>query len=246
MRCSECRAGRNAVPAVVPAVAAACRDACPVRFPVEWSGPMPQRLCVSGGTMRGKKLASPPQETIRPASDRIRQAVFNILRPDMDGLPFFDVFAGTGIIGIEALSRGAGHVTFVEKDRLRIDLIGRNLAATRFTGQATVRSADAFEWARHFRPPEGPCVVFLGPPYPLFDSHPDEMAALVGDVQRVLADAVLVLQYPRQFAPGRLPDADACDRIKHYGKSSVIFWRYGDPEEPAAEEAPGADMPVGP
>src|SRR5437763_8778392 len=82
---------------------------------------------IIAGKFRGRKLKSPPSLQTRPTSDRLRETLFNILAPRIAGARFLDLYAGTGAVGIEALSRGAKAVTFVESDRRAETLIGENL-----------------------------------------------------------------------------------------------------------------------
>ena len=82
---------------------------------------------IIAGTYRGRHLKSPPSLDVRPTSDRLRETLFNILAPRIDGVRFLDLCAGTGAIGIEALSRGASHVTFVDRSRKVCGLIETNL-----------------------------------------------------------------------------------------------------------------------
>ena len=88
---------------------------------------MNERLRITGGSHRGRRLYSPPKNSIRPASDMVRQAVFNMLGPRVEEGRFYDVFAGTGIVGMEAISRGAPLAVFIERDRRQVALIHRNL-----------------------------------------------------------------------------------------------------------------------
>src|SRR5207302_9434158 len=84
---------------------------------------------IIAGRYRGRKLKSPPSPQTRPTSDRLRETLFNILAPRIDGARFLDLCAGSGAVGIEALSRGAAHVTFVDRSRKMCALIEANLAA---------------------------------------------------------------------------------------------------------------------
>jgi 16S rRNA (guanine966-N2)-methyltransferase len=177
---------------------------------------------------------SPPKNSIRPASDLVRQAVFNMLRWLLDDKIFYDVFAGTGIVGLEALSRGAKRAIFVEQDRRQIDLIRRNLEIAKFTAEANLRNSDAFTWARHFATHDQPTIVFLGPPYPLFDKERLQMFELVAGIQKELKPGdYLVFQYPRFVKPEELPLAEDWWRMRHYGKTRIGIWT---PVPPDGEE----------
>ena len=82
---------------------------------------------IIAGKYRGRRLQSPPSLATRPTSDRLREALFNVLAPRIEGARFLDLCAGSGAVGIEALSRGAGHVTLVDQSRKMCQLIGANL-----------------------------------------------------------------------------------------------------------------------
>jgi 16S rRNA (guanine(966)-N(2))-methyltransferase RsmD len=169
----------------------------------------------------------------------IRQAVFNMLKPVLEGATFFDIFAGTGIVGIEALSRGAGKAIFVEAERRQIALIERNVKHVGLWEKSDVRMADAFLWSRHFRPTGGPTIVFLGPPYELFEGEDcDRTMDLVARVQASLRpEDLLVLQFAHELSPDRLPGQEGWYRLRSYGKTRVGLWAIPSPESMADESA---------
>jgi 16S rRNA (guanine966-N2)-methyltransferase len=101
-------------------------------------------LRVIGGKARGRKLHSVPGDTTRPITDRVREALFNIIGPDIQNASLLDLFAGTGSVGIEALSRGAAHVCFVDLNRHPIATIRENLKITGLEAGAEVRQIDSF------------------------------------------------------------------------------------------------------
>ncbi len=120
-------------------------------------------LRVIGGKARGRKLRSVPGDMTRPITDRVREALFNILGADIQGATFLDLFAGTGSVGIEALSRGATHVCFVDLNRQPIETIRTNLKSTGLDEGAEVLRMDAFSMLS--RPPERAYdYVFIAPP----------------------------------------------------------------------------------
>ena len=84
---------------------------------------------VIAGTLKGRRLKAPTWDGLRPTSDKLRETLFNVLAPRMAGARVLDGYAGTGAVGIEAISRGAAHVAFIEKDRRAAALVGQNLAA---------------------------------------------------------------------------------------------------------------------
>ena len=125
---------------------------------------------IVAGRHRGRRLLAPPGEKVRPTSDRAREALFNILLHGQlaaEGIPFtgaavLDAFAGTGALGLEALSRGAAEAAFIEQDPEALATLRRNIAALGEDGRARIVSGDAT------RPPRAPsayALVFLDPPY---------------------------------------------------------------------------------
>jgi 16S rRNA (guanine966-N2)-methyltransferase len=116
---------------------------------------------VVAGTHRGRRLTAPPGRSTRPTSDRVREALFSILGDAVDGADVLDLFAGSGALGIEALSRGAASATFVDSDARAAEAIRRNLAGFDMDGR--VHRRDVFAWLGSAPGPYG--VVFADPPY---------------------------------------------------------------------------------
>jgi 16S rRNA (guanine(966)-N(2))-methyltransferase RsmD len=120
-------------------------------------------LRVIGGTAKGQRLKSVPGDTTRPVTDRVKEALFNILGADIQEAVFFDLFAGTGAIGIEALSRGAAFALFTDLNRLPVETIRANLKSTRLEDRAEVMRADALSFLE--RPPLRTFdYVYIAPP----------------------------------------------------------------------------------
>ena len=166
---------------------------------------------VVAGTARGRKLQAPPGRDVRPTGDRVREAVFNALGSlgAIEDARVLDLFAGTGALGIEALSRGAASATFVERDRAAADAVTANLAALGF--EADVIRSDALRWL------DGRVGTFdlalLDPPY-AFEEWDDLLA-------RVPASLV-VIESDRTIAPGEGWDVL---REKRYGDTVVVIAR---------------------
>ena len=101
-------------------------------------------LRVISGSARGRRLKTVPGDTTRPITDRVKESLFNILGPDVQDALILDLFAGTGAVGIEALSRGADFVRFVDRNRLPIKIVRENLQITGLADKAQVLQMDAF------------------------------------------------------------------------------------------------------
>ena len=117
------------------------------------------------GSARGRKLKTPPKDDVRPTADSVKEAVFNILRDDVEGRRVLDLFAGTGQMGIEALSRGAREAVFVDSSLPSLKLVKENLELCRFSAQV-VRS-DAVSYLKGLAGRQGGKfdVIFIDPPY---------------------------------------------------------------------------------
>jgi 16S rRNA (guanine966-N2)-methyltransferase len=163
---------------------------------------------VVAGTARGRKLVAPKGDLTRPTSDFVREAICNSLagHVDLDGATVLDLFAGTGALGIEALSRGAAHATFVESHRAALTSIRTNLDATGFTDRATVVAADA---TRAELPSVD--VAFADPPY-AFTAWPALLTRLDA--------AVAVIESDREVD---VPDGWRVLRMKRYGTTVVTL-----------------------
>ena len=185
---------------------------------------MKTQIRIVAGSLRGRKLTCTVSATLRPTPQMVREALFSILGNAVPGRPFYDVFAGTGVVGLEALSRGASSATFVERDFRLSDGIEQNLRAFSVGDAATVARADVYRWAERWRPPAEPVTVFLSPPFADFGRRPEDMLTLVADVQQKVAPgSVLVLQAEKADVLDQLPQREAWDERK-YGRNLLFIW----------------------
>ena len=187
---------------------------------------------ISGGVHRSRQLVSPRGSSTRPTSDRVREALFSILdsRGVLEGARVIDFYAGTGALGLEALSRGAAHATFVDNDRRALEALARNIDAlrerprTRVVPQAAVRAAATLAG-------EEATLVFCDPPYadvPRADGVAKLLAALESDPGHVLREnALVVLEHATRDklslpAGSKLREEDA----RVYGDTTLSFYLY--------------------
>ena len=167
------------------------------------------------GSARGLRLDAPPGDATRPTSDRVRQAIFNALNSldALDGARVIDAFAGSGALGIEAMSRGAAHVTFAEPDATARAVVEANLVSTGLTDRTIVLAGDG----RMALGSGGPWdLILLDPPYSF-----DQWDQLLETAAVALSpDGVVVVESDREIA---LPDTLSVLRVKQYGGTVVMF-----------------------
>lgn len=184
---------------------------------------MAQTLRVIAGELKGRRLLGPSWDGLRPTSDRLRETLFNVLAPHLPGARVLDAYAGTGAVGIEALSRGAAHVTFADHDARAVRLIEDNLARCGVQDRYTVLRAD-FNAARIRGSFD---VVFLDPPYTVDPGEAVEaVAGLVKDGGR------LVVEHARKTEPPESVAALTRTRTLHAGDSTLTFYRTREPVNP--------------
>ena len=218
-------------------------------------GPRPDRRSGAGdagrviaGSARGIRLVAPGEGT-RPLGDRVKETLFAILEPDLRGARILDLFAGSGAAGVEALSRGAAHVVFVERDRAALASIETNLRrASVEAGRSRVVRADVPGWlADPASASAGPFdVVFADPPY----DDPDALVASLrrlGDpsaVGRLLVPGARVVA--KHFWRTPLPAAIgllASERERRFGETTLTFYRLGVAEAYATPTDEPSDEP---
>jgi 16S rRNA (guanine(966)-N(2))-methyltransferase RsmD len=173
---------------------------------------------VIAGSFKGRRLKAPAWEGLRPTSDKLRETLFNILAPRVEGARVLDAYAGTGALGIEALSRGAAHVTFVEQDRRAQALIAENLALCRVAnGYAIIRGSVA----RALETLHGSSfdIVLLDPPY---EVQPDAIVAAAAEA--LAPDGVLVLEHARRRSAPETAGPVVRSREVISGDSALAFY----------------------
>ncbi len=198
--------------------------------------PDPATLAVApprivGGHLRGRKLLYSGDPLTRPMKDRVREAVFNLVGPDVKDKHALDLFAGTGALGFEAISRGAARATFLERHFPTADLIRQTAAELGVAQQCQVVAANTFIWARRDLPAGGqPWVVFVSPPWSLFRERAGEMIEMIAIfVERSPAGSVVVVEADEPFDFASLPRPDEWD-VREYPPAVVGVFRRGAAE----------------
>jgi 16S rRNA (guanine(966)-N(2))-methyltransferase RsmD len=178
---------------------------------------------VISGTAKGRNLHSVPGDSTRPITDRVKEAVFNIFGTDIVAARFLDLFGGTGGVGIEALSRGAAHAVFIEKNRKAQETIKVNLALTRLSDRAQIVRGDAFAYLRNV--PQSFHYIYIAPPQyqrlwidalNLIDEQPGWLAE----------DGEIVVQiHPKEYEAVTLEHFEEIEQRK-YSSTLLVFYEH--------------------
>jgi 16S rRNA (guanine966-N2)-methyltransferase len=182
---------------------------------------------VISGKAKGHRLRSVPGKGTRPITDRAKSALFSILGNDVIGCRFLDLFAGTGQVGIEALSRGATEAVFVERGAAALRTIRANLSHTRLEGGARVVRRDVFDFlARPAEPAEGFDYIYVAPPQ-YRDLWARTLEVLDGSPGWLADDGWIIAQiHPREYEEQALPRLALFDQ-RTYGGVMLCFYALG-------------------
>jgi 16S rRNA (guanine966-N2)-methyltransferase len=175
-------------------------------------GPKEGGLRIIGGKLRGSRLIYRQQAGTRPMKHRVREATFDLLGPAIRGKHAIDLFAGSGALGLEAISRGAISATFIERHIPTAQLIRENLSALEIEDRATVLTTSTFLWIeRPLDLPSVPWAIFCSPPY---DLYVDRHAEMVHLLERLIA----------QSPPGTLVAVESDNRLDLAELATIGSW----------------------
>ncbi|MGL6095850.1 MAG: RsmD family RNA methyltransferase [Fimbriiglobus sp.] len=192
-------------------------------------------LRIVAGSLRGRKLMCHVHEGMRPTPQMVREALFSILGNAVPGRIFYDVFAGSGVNGLEAISRGASRAALIEKDAKQVNDIQKHVDAFAVRDRVQVLRADVYRWAeRWVPPPGGPVNLFFSPPFPdLGPAHAVEfLGMLATGWKKAVDDSVLVVQAEDGFPLDDLPGGPDAWDIRKYGRNLLLFRVKGDDAAP--------------
>ena len=183
---------------------------------------------ITGGEFGGRNLKVPKSDAIRPTQDRVREALFNIIQCEIAGADFLDLFAGSGAVGLEALSRGAKSVTLVEANRRHIAVLNENLdvilAAKRAQRGAEVVAADAYRWISTYSGP-GFSIGFADPPYALGEEKGyAQVLATLAERGVIRPEGLFIAEMTAVQKAEGTPGWELV-RDRTYGKTRICMWR---------------------
>jgi 16S rRNA (guanine966-N2)-methyltransferase len=185
--------------------------------------PSKVEIRIVAGSLRGRKVKTVVHDELRPTPQRVREALFSILGNAVPGRPFFDIFAGTGVHGLEAISRGATEAVFVERDAKLANAIDAKMREWDISQKGHVVRADVYRWAERWIPPQGPVNLFLSPPFGDLTERYDAFLALVTMLAEKAPDESCVcIQAEDGFPSEKLPGANW--DVRAYGRNVLAIW----------------------
>jgi len=183
-------------------------------------------LRIISGRFRGRKLQYSGDRRTRPMKDRLRETVFNIIGDEVLGAHAIDLFAGTGALGLEAISRGAAKATLIEQHYPTADVIRQNVSSLGVERQTEIITGNTFVWAKRL-PDLGaaPWIVFCSPAYDFYVSRAGEMLELIGGLlQAAPLKSVFVVEADKRFDFTLLPDPNVWD-VRSYLPAVISVYR---------------------
>jgi len=183
---------------------------------------IPRDMRIVGGDLRGRVLQAPAGLETRPTSEKVRQAIFNIL-PDLVDREVLDAFAGSGALGLEALSRGAEFVTFMEKSRTTAQVLKANIAKLGLEDRTRVVAGDALDLIKRPQAQRPYSLVFLDPPYK--SDLAVRVATFLEKDHSLDSDAIVVIEHDREHVPPETLGSLLRTDQRTYGDTMVSFFR---------------------
>lgn len=186
---------------------------------------------ITGGIFKGRVLHAPLDRRTRPMQGALRETVFNVLRPELEGANVLDLFSGTGSLGLEALSRGAASCTFCERHRPAVAVLRKNIEGLGCGEIAEILTVDLLRMRRFPETPHAPFqVVFLDPPFGFMDPGTERdllpLINLLVEAEAVSAGAVLVHQLRRKQSPVSQLSQFTLEKEKQHGSVRLAFYSF--------------------
>lgn len=178
---------------------------------------------IVAGSLRGRKIPCTVHEDFRPTPVMVREALFSILGNAVPDRVFFDLFAGSGVHGMEAVSRGASEALMVEADGKLVNNIDNRLREFGILKKGYVVKADVYRWADRWIPPTEAVNVFVSPPFPDLTERFDQFLKLVNVlIEKMPPESVISLQTEDDWDTAKLPGTDW--DIRKYGRNMLCIW----------------------
>ena len=180
---------------------------------------------IVAGSLRGRKIACTVNPELRPTPQMVREALFSILGNAIPDRLFVDVFAGPGVVGLEALSRGAKGTHFIERDVRLAGAIEKHLRQFELSRLAKVYRTDSYRWVAAWQAPPEPVNIFLSPPFADLHEHSDLLLQATARLQSIVApDSVIVLQSERGSPLEEHSEMLPWEQ-RYYGRNALMIWQ---------------------
>ena len=189
---------------------------------------------IVAGELKGRKLTVHVSPELRPTPQMVREALFSILGNAVPDRLFVDIFAGTGVVGLEALSLGAQAATFVERDFRLVQELESHLRKFQLIRQARLFRTDAYHWISAWRAPAEPVNIFLSPPFDDLTDRPDDLLQAIRTLQEKVADQSVIILQSERGTPLEEHPTFADWEHRRYSRNVLLLWQK---EEPARDMA---------
>ena len=178
---------------------------------------------IIAGEFRGRELLPPEGNATRPITDRVKQSLFDIVAPHIEDARVYDLFAGTGSMGLECLSRGAVHATFFEADRSALERLKKNISAMKLESRSQIIPGDLFKSFSANTPSQRANLIFLDPPYRFLNEQPEKLRKLAEAIAKdhLATDGLVIFRHDAQDEL-ELPPLKTVDQRK-YGNMTLRF-----------------------
>ncbi len=180
---------------------------------------------ITGGEWCGRKIRVPASDAVRPTQDRVRESLFSIVMHSVPGARFLDLFAGSGAVGLEALSRGAAEAFFVEADRTCAHTLRLNLAAFGVDPRAATAQTDAIKWVKACGKNRKFDIIFADPPYRLAREEGFQALAALACEQECLKKGGLLITETDSDTPAAALQGFECLRDRAYGHTRLAVYK---------------------
>ena len=182
------------------------------------------KMRVITGTARGRKLTTPGGQDVRPTTDQVKESVFSVIQFSIEGRTFLDAFAGSGQMGIEALSRGAEKAVFVDRDPKALQAVRQNLAVTKLTEKADVMATDTLSFLERTR--QRFDIAFLDPPYQtgILQRALEKLPAVMND------SGIILCEHPAEEVLPEMIGDFAVKKHYRYGKIMITVYSHKEVE----------------
>ena len=185
---------------------------------------------IVAGDLRGRKVNCRVTPDLRPTPQMVREAFFSILGNAIPGRPFVDVFAGTGVVGMEAISRRAKSASFIERDFALANVLQDHLKKFGIVAKSKLFRTDCYRWIASYQPPDEPINIFVSPPFVDLHERPEVLVQAVKQLQeKVAVESVIVLQIERD-SPFEESSAMADWERRTYSRNVLLIWQKEVPD----------------